>query len=231
MSPACARPRAAGPWIGGLLLVLLAACGGPARPAVAPSYVVRAGDTLYSISTRHGLDYHEVARWNNLDADFRIAPGQVLRLGPAGASAAPVIARPAVTPAPVTPALPVAPPPAWVWPAEGAVGGSVPRPGGGVGIEIGGTAGAEVRAAAAGRVVYTGAGLRAYGQLIIIKHGESWLTAYGYNDRVLVAEGDNVIAGQRIATMGLGPGNRAMLYFEIRENGRPVDPLGQLPRR
>jgi len=227
MSRACWRPVAAGPWVGGLLIALIAACGGPERPSAAAAYVVRAGDTLYSISTRHGLDYHDVARWNGLDADYRISPGQVLRLSPAGAVTA--AARPA--PAAVVPALPVAAPPHWLWPADRAVGGSVPRPGGGVGIEINGVAGADVRAAAGGRVVYTGAGLRAYGQLVIIKHGEVWLTAYGYNERLLVTQGESVIAGQRIATMGLGPGNRPLLYFEIRENGRPVDPLEQLPPR
>ena len=109
--------------------------------------------------------------------------------------------------------------------------GSVRQPQGGVGLTIAGVAGQEVRAAAAGRVVYTGAGLRAYGQLVIIKHDEAWLSAYGYNRELFVAEGETVRAGQRIAAMGLGPGQQAQLYFEIRLNGRPVDPAGQLPPR
>ena len=209
-----------------LLLGVLGGCGELVQAPAAPSYVVRAGDTLYSISTRHGLDYHDVARWNGLVTDFRIAPGQLLRLGP-GADAGPLPLARAVLP----PALPAAPAPPWVWPAAGPVGGSIQRPGGGVGIEINGMLGAEVRAAAAGRVVYTGSGLRAYGQLIIIKHGESWLTAYGYNQQVFVVEGDSVASGQRIATIGTGPANRALLYFEIRQNGKSVDPLGQLPPR
>ena len=105
------------------------------------------------------------------------------------------------------------------------------QPQGGVGLAIAGSAGQEVRAAAAGRVVYTGAGLRSYGELVIIKHDEAWLSAYGYNRELFVSEGDTVRAGQRIAAMGLGPGQQPQLYFEIRLNGRPVDPAGQLPPR
>jgi lipoprotein NlpD len=127
--------------------------------------------------------------------------------------------------------LPVTPAPRWTWPADGSVLGSVQQPNGGIGLEIDGATGSDVRAAAAGRVVYTGAGLRGYGQLVIVKHDEAWLTAYGYNSAVYVAEGDAVQAGQRIAAMGEGPGRRSRLYFEIRLNGRPVDPLTQLPTR
>jgi lipoprotein NlpD len=100
-----------------------------------------------------------------------------------------------------------------------------------VGIRIFGVLGAPVQAAAAGRVVYRGTGLRAYGNLVIIKHDDVWLTAYGYNGELLVQEGDSVASGQRIATMGEGPGHKPMLYFEIRANGRPVDPTRQLPER
>jgi lipoprotein NlpD len=79
-------------------------------------------------------------------------------------------------------------------------------------------------------VVYAGSGLQAYGQLVIINHNDSFLSAYGYNDRLLVSQGQDVRAGQTIATMGLGPQRRAQLHFEIRQNGTPVDPLRHLPR-
>jgi lipoprotein NlpD len=93
-----------------------------------------------------------------------------------------------------------------------------------------------VRAAAAGQVVYSGSGLIGYGELMIIKHSDNWLTAYGYNQLRLVAEGERVTAGQQIARMGEGPmpaGNRrrAMLHFEIRRTGQPLDPLTMLPAR
>ena len=86
-------------------------------------------------------------------------------------------------------------------------------------------------AAAAGEVVYSGSGLVGYGQLLIIKHNESYLSAYGHNDALLVEEGQRVNSGQRIARMGQGPGQRSMLHFEIRRNGQPVDPIRYLPRR
>lgn len=223
--------------------VLLAGCGrDDVRPAPA-TYVVRSGDTLYSIATRHGLDYRDVARWNGIGRDYLIVPGQVLTLRPGtpparggtaggGASSA-SRGTPSSGSAPATPVR-VEPPRGtlpWTWPTDGRVAGPVERPSGGVGLRIDGTAGQDVRAAAPGKVVYTGAGLRAYGQLVIVKHDESFLTAYGHNDTLYVQEGDEVRAGQRIATMGLGPGNQPMLYFEIRYEGRPVDPRPLLPPR
>lgn len=213
-----------------VLAFAVAGCAGEAKRAPPPTYVVRAGDTLYSISWRHGLDYRDVARWNGIGTDYRIDVGQVLVLRPAARTSA----RAAVTPAPAAarPApLPVTAPPHWSWPADGAVAGSVSMSSGGVGIRIDGRLGSPVRAAAAGRVVYTGAGLRAYGELVIIKHDETWLSAYGYNQALLVHEGDAVREGQPIAAMGAGPGHQPMLYFEIRMNGRPVDPRTQLPPR
>jgi lipoprotein NlpD len=214
------------------VVLALAGCGGEQRRAPPASYVVRQGDTLYSISWRHGLDYRDVARWNGIGADYRIDIGQVLVLTPnARPSARPSAGLPAAPRARPPAALPVTPPPHWSWPADGAVVGAVAKPSGGVGLRIDGRLGNAVRAAAAGRVVYTGAGLRAYGQLVIIKHDDTWLTAYGYNRELLVREGETVREGQPIAAMGAGPGSQPMLYFEIRVNGRPVDPRTQLPPR
>ena len=111
------------------------------------------------------------------------------------------------------------------WPAVGDATAS------GKGIAIAGRVGAPVTAAAAGRVVYTGSGLIGYGKLIIVKHSNQLLSAYAHNDQIIVREGDDVTAGQRIATMGEGPGRRAVLHFEIRIDGTAVDPLRYLPSR
>lgn len=120
----------------------------------------------------------------------------------------------------------------WQWPTQGQVvsrfaEGDKARQG----IAIAGTAGQPVRAAAAGTVVYSGAGLVGYGELIIIKHSDEWLSAYGHNRRRLVAEGASISAGQQIAELGRTGTSRDMLHFEIRRNGRPVDPAPLLPRR
>lgn len=120
----------------------------------------------------------------------------------------------------------------WQWPTQGQVvsryaEGDKARQG----IAIAGTAGQPVRAAAAGTVVYSGAGLVGYGELIIIKHNDEWLSAYGHNRRRLVAEGASISAGQQIAELGRTGTSRDMLHFEIRRNGRPVDPTPLLPPR
>jgi lipoprotein NlpD len=99
------------------------------------------------------------------------------------------------------------------------------------GVGIGGRVGQPVRAAAAGRVVYAGSGLIGYGQLLIIKHNDTYLTAYGYNSELLVAQGQDVARGQTIASLGLGPERQPRLHFEIRRNGVPVDPLQFFPGR
>jgi lipoprotein NlpD len=120
----------------------------------------------------------------------------------------------------------------WVWPTDR---GAAPRRRANGGIFLSGTLGQEVRAAAAGRVVYTGSGIRGYGQLIIIKHNDALLSAYAYNREVLVQEGQDVVAGQPIAHMGAEMRSAAkqtpVLYFEIRLNGRPIDPLPYLLRK
>ncbi|HWS66689.1 MAG TPA: peptidoglycan DD-metalloendopeptidase family protein [Steroidobacteraceae bacterium] len=113
----------------------------------------------------------------------------------------------------------------WVWPTNRL---SAPRPVPGGGILLLGRLGQDVRAAGSGRVVYTGSGLRGYGNLIIIKHGDSLLSSYAHNRELLVHEGQDVAAGQVIAHMGMGPHQISALYFEIRVNGKPTDPLRYL---
>lgn len=273
---------------------LLAGCGHsrvvkregslPSRPVAATprdgAYVVRAGDTLYGIAFRHGLDYREVAAWNRIPAPYTIYPGQRLGLrgpglatasrparpgsrgpvtgmpaparpaGQAGTGAAAVAPlqpepRPGATPAVavpssstpvVVPSAPVVPAvigaAGWRWPAHGNLigrfaAGDPKRQG----IDIAGTAGQPVVAAADGVVVYSGAGLVGYGELIIVKHTDEWLSAYAHNRRRLVAEGAVVKAGELIAELGRTGTSRDMLHFEIRRNGKPVDPLQVLPPR
>jgi lipoprotein NlpD len=120
----------------------------------------------------------------------------------------------------------------WVWPTRGRVLSPFqPSATGKQGIEIGGHADQPVNAAANGLVVYAGSGLVGYGRLIIVKHNESLLSAYGHNDTLLVNEGEHVSAGQMIAKMGSSGTNRNQLYFEIRKNGKPIDPMGYLPKQ
>lgn len=127
--------------------------------------------------------------------------------------------------------IPAGPPPKWQWPVSDGTATLTSRPNGGQGLTIVGTLGEDIRAAGGGRVVYTGTGLLGYGQLIIIKHSEAYLSAYGHLQSVAIKEGDTVAAGQRIATMGNGPQGSPLLYFEIRVNGTPGNPLALLPQR
>jgi lipoprotein NlpD len=182
------------------------------------------------------LDYRALARWNGIGPDYRISVGQVLNLGPA----TPAIENPssqrvppAVAPPPATAKPPPAPPspsvqPAagrWTWPTSAL---EVPHAAAGGGILLAGVLGEPVRAAAGGHIVYVGSGMRGYGNLIIIKHDENFLSAYAHTQGVAVREGQEVLRGQVIAQMGVGPHQTPALYFEIRLNGKPVDPLPYL---
>jgi lipoprotein NlpD len=230
--------------------ILLAACGkstvirSPSASTASSgrqgaTVVVQQGETLYSIARRNGVAVEDLARWNGLKPPYTIYPGQRLALGQ-GARGATAATRTVVAPKPATSVPPpAAPSPApassgfsWRWPAQGVlletyVAGNNTRQG----IGIGGSSGQPVTAAADGVVVYSGAGLVGYGELIIIKHNEQWLSAYGHNRKRLVNEGQSVKAGQQIAEMGRSGTDREKLHFEIRYNGKPVDPLLYLPKK
>jgi lipoprotein NlpD len=184
---------------------------------------------LYSIARRFGVDYRDLARWNGIGSDYQIFQGQVLHLR--GANARKSAATPPSAPAPKAPAPPPVAAFKWLWPTLSQSYVSTTRPNGGLGLMINGQAQQVVRAAGPGRVVYSGAGLLGYGQLLIVKHDDTYLSAYGYTENILVKEGDAVSAGQKIASMGKGPSGVSQLYFEIRVNGKPIDPLSLLPRQ
>ncbi len=218
-------------------------------------YTVRPGDTLMKIATEVNRPWRDIARWNNLDNPNVIEVGQVLRVvAPAGAEAPRAAATPAAAaPKPSAPvatqttptataAVPAAAPAAaaapsagaddidFIWPASGpTIAGFDEAKNKGLGI--GGKAGDPVLAAADGRVVYAGAGLRGYGNLIILKHNNTFLTAYAHNQTLLVKEDQNVKKGQKIAEMGSTDADRVKLHFEIRRAGKPVDPARYLPAR
>lgn len=210
------------------------------RPTV---YRVKRGDTLYSIAFRYGLDYHDVARWNGIGAPYTIYPDQRLRLrSPPEQSAS---AERSDKPAPgspdserrkvsktnktskTSPTTGAKRTTKWVWPVRAgrivlAFDDADPNR---KGIDISGREGQPVLAAAAGSVVYSGNGLSGYGELVIIKHNDELLSAYGYNRRRLVREGEEVDAGEQISEMGRSPRGQVRLHFEIRRQGEPRDPL------
>jgi len=229
--------------LGLCLVFLLAGCagalqwspqqdGGAVEPAPA-TYVVQKGDDVYAIAFRFGLDYHDVAAWNRLNRSYLIHPGDRLVLAaPAGS----LHRAPAPAPVAASHAVASVPPPAgnspWGWPVTGQVvrlfHADSPLA---KGIDITAPRGTDILAAAPGKVVYAGSGIIGYGKLIIIKNSESFLSAYADNDEILVREGESVRMGDRIATMGLGRDGRPLLHFEIRYDGKPVDPLAYLPKR
>jgi lipoprotein NlpD len=278
----------------------------PAAPAAEQrpeSYTVKRGDTLYSIALDNGLDYRDVAAWNNITDPADIKAGLVLRMrapAPAvagqpqtGIQAQGVQVQPATipgsvearsigadpragaapragaepraggdllktgpkamklpyseenlamllrqSPAPAAPE-PASPQPstedgqdtvAWMWPATGKVLAGFSEATN-KGVDIVGKIGDPVFASASGRVVYSGVGLRGYGKLIIIKHNQTYLSAYAHNSNLLVKEGQNVARGQKIAEIGSTDSSQAKLHFEIRRLGKPIDPLKLLPDR
>ncbi|HEU4858149.1 MAG TPA: peptidoglycan DD-metalloendopeptidase family protein [Rhodanobacteraceae bacterium] len=169
------------------------------------------------------------------------APAVAATTAPATAASAPPAGTPPQAALAPEVAVPTPPPGAtrsvggitWQWPASGkVVGGFQSGSGGdGAGLNIAGNMGDPVRAAASGTVVYSGNGLIGYGELIIIKHNDTYLSAYGHNSKRLVKEGDRISAGQEIALMGASGSPRVELHFEIRKDGKPVDPLGYLPAK
>lgn len=212
-----------------------------AAQAAATRHRVHSGDTLYSIAFRYGLDYRDLARWNNIPGPYIIYPGQVLRLQPgtsrprhrqSSADNHVVETNTAAPAGGVRQHVDAAPSPAieWQWPTRGTLM-DTDTPTAKKGIDITGKTGQTVVAAAGGSVVYSGSGLLGYGKLIIIKHNDTFLSAYAHNDKILVKEGDRVTGGQEIATMGIGNDGEPVLHFEIRENGKPVDPLARLPKQ
>jgi len=301
--------------------------GAPSAPV--PTYTVKRGDTLHQIALDSGLDYRELAAWNNIENANVIRVGQVLRLAAPGTTAdpnapvtaqdvapgvttAPLRASPAVVaaappssaatasaaasaptsaanasnlktspkaikepysdqavreltlaasavpaplatapaagprvepkpepksePKPATPATPAPPATAgdsdqldWAWPEKGKFVAGFSETANLKGIDIAGTAGQTVAASAAGRVVYAGTGLRGYGKLIIIKHNATFLSAYAHNREILVKEGQQVARGQKIAEMGSTDADQVKLHFEIRRQGKPMDPTKYLP--
>ncbi|WP_312684911.1 peptidoglycan DD-metalloendopeptidase family protein [Stenotrophomonas chelatiphaga] len=203
---------------------------------------VQKGDTVYALARIHSITPADLIAWNNLSNPSTIYPGQVIRLYPqgAGGSRVPttVVTAPRASGGSTTTTTPAATTPPvrssinWRWPADGAVVGRfVAGETTKQGVDIAGTSGQAVKAAADGVVVYSGAGLVGYGELIIVKHNEQWLSAYGHNRKRLMNEGQSVKAGQQIAEMGRTGANRDMLHFEIRYNGKPVDPQQYLPAR
>ena len=289
-----------------------------------PTHTVARGETLYSIALDAGLDYRQLAAWNNIVNPASVKVGQVLVMAPppgtspsaapaassapTGPVATPLIAAPVIearptantdktkvepraqklpfseralaqlgspeaapgTPAappgtnapPVATPVPTAPVPApieppkvapvpngaprpattaesdksrgtqtedvtWSWPVKGKVVGNFTELT--KGIDIAGKKGAPVRAAAAGRVIYADHNLRGYGNLIIIRHNDAWLSAYAHNDKLLVKEQEDVRKGQKIAEMGATDADQVKLHFEVRRQGKPVDPLKLLP--
>jgi len=215
-----------------LLVLMLTSCGGQSSwRSDSQTHIVRKGETLYSISWRYGKDPDDVARWNRLGDGSLIYPGQVIRLTPPGSSGSgqSTASRPSTKPLPQIPAQPS---PKWSWPTAGRINVEFgAKPGTGTGVLINGKIGQPIVAAASGRVVYSGSGLIGYGQLIILKHNDTYLSAYGYTASLLVKEGQEVKKGQKIATMGEGPERKPRLHFEIRRNGKPVNPRPYLPAR
>ncbi len=206
-------------------------------------YTVQRGDTLTRIALDHGHSWRDLVSWNNLPNAHLIEVGQVLRVAPPTATveASGVVIQPIGGSAEVTPAVkpaatPTPAPPAndeglgFAWPASGTVIGGFDEAKN-KGLDIAGKAGDPVLAAADGQVVYAGAGLRGYGNLIILKHDNTFLTAYAHNQALLVKEDQKVRKGQKIAEMGKTDADRVKLHFEIRRQGKPVDPAKYLPAR
>lgn len=221
-------------------------------------YTVKPGDALIRIALDNGQSWRDVAKWNSLENPNRIEVGQVLRVVPPGVDAGAVTAKPvAVAPKVESRPLDAKPPVAaasspvaassaaaagtpaasadedalaWGWPVTQAVSAGFDEQRN-KGLDFAGKPGDPVLAVADGRVVYAGSGLRGYGNLVIIKHNNTYLTAYAHNRAMLVEQDQVVRKGQRIAEMGSTESDTVKLHFEVRKLGKPVDPAKLLPAR
>ena len=236
-------------------------CQGAENAGKPGYYTVKPGDTMIRVGLESGQNWKDLVKWNNLDNANVIEVGQVLRVVPpgndTGVSTRPVSCRqeprhdrsmpsprrwlraerPAAAPAAPAAVSTAAAPQRdgdddinWMWPASGPIN-SVFEEGKSKGMGIAGKLGDPVLAAADGRVVYAGSGLRGYGNLVILKHNTTYLTAYAHNQTLLVKEDQAVKRGQKIAEMGNTDSDRVLLHFEIRKQGKPVDPAKLLPPR
>ena len=221
-------------------------------------YTVRKGDTLYGIALAFGQNWRDIASWNNLSDPDKINIGEKLRVVPKDTGNA-AVSIPLESAAIETPpgrstldesqvagnqrALSEALPDesidrdeglvtslGWVWPANGQITEQF-SDSNSKGITIAGASGEAIFAVSNGKVVYSGNGLRGYGNLIIIKHPDEFITAYAHNKSIFVKEGETVNKGQKIAEMGMSETDSPKLLFEVRRGGKPLDPLLYLPNR
>jgi len=214
----------------------------------ATRYTVEKGDTLYSIAFAAGEDVRTVAAWNRIKPPYTIYPRQVIRLtAPPVAPSYKVVKdknppKAAVTQAPsptvsrtmskIKTSITDNGKISWQWPTNGKIISYYSaKDTSKKGIDIAGRNGQPVYASARGMVVYSGDGLRGYGQLVIIKHNDTYFSAYAHNRRLFVKEDQTVTKGQHIADMGSTEADRPVLHFEVRRDGKPVDPLLYLPKR
>ncbi len=232
----------------------------PSREFTGDTYTVRKGDTLFAIAWYSGNDYRDIAQINNIKKPYRIFPGQVIQIRKPTSTIRPKSQEITGTTSKPKANQPVDLPKnqaygkreqnvnekfsnskvgkfpnqvkQWSWPTNKPVTrGFSSKEGGNNGLDFSGTKGSPILAAASGKVVYTGSALRGFGNLVIIKHSEAYLSAYAHNDKVLVKEQQWVKIGQRIATMGNSGTDKVKLHFEVRYRGKTVNPLNYLPKR
>jgi lipoprotein NlpD len=208
-------------------------------------HAVKANETLYSIAWKYNWDYRDLARLNHISPPYKIMVGQWIKVQHASKTKKlrphakkvqkRVISKHVVSAPPKKLPLPAFASAErvkhWLWPVSGRVIQTFSNQRLSKGIDVAARLGVPVVATAAGKVVYSGSGLRGYGELIIIKHNEEFLSAYAHNQKLLVHEGQRVKAGQMIAEVGDTDAKRPMLHFEIRRAGKPVDPLQYLDAR
>lgn len=203
-------------------------------------YRVKSGDTLSLIAQANGVRYTDIMAWNGLRDPNRLEVGWVLRVKPYAkgnatvgettAATSPKPTQTTVSDPEIKTNTPITNNVAWLWPHGGAVirgfDGNLTK-----GIVFSGDKGSAVLAASGGEVIYAGNSLRGYGNMVVIRHNDTWSSVYANNQSLLVTQGERVVAGEKIATMGNTDASRVQLYFEVRQNAKPIDPLKVLPNR